>query len=59
MEIIIAKISVLQGGDIAKQIKDARIELEKIIGSDRRIVVLPTTGDTAVDLLEVTDTKIV
>lgn len=57
MEVIVANVSVLQGGDIVKQMKDARKELEKILGSDRHIVVLPTTGDTSVQILEVSDPK--
>lgn len=51
LEVVVARVSVLQGGDIPKQMLDARIELEKILGTQRRIIVLPTTGDTQLNLM--------
>lgn len=51
LEVIVARVSVLQGGDIPKQMLEARKELEKILGTKRRIIVLPTTGDTQLNLM--------
>lgn len=53
LEVIVARVSVLQGGDIPKQMLEARRELEKILGTKRRIIVLPTTGDTQLNLMYV------